>query len=64
MQPEEMEKKMMKNMLKKTGKSIDGWAKILSVKKFNKKSEAVSFLKSKYSVGHFYAHLITKKSSE
>ena len=63
MTPEEMEKAMMKNMLKKTGKSIDNWIKIVRTKNFNKSSEIVSFLKNKYSVGHFYAHLIAKKST-
>ena len=54
---------MMKNMLEKTGKPIDGWIKIVHAKSFNKNSEIVNFLKSEYSVGHFYAHLIAKKST-
>ena len=62
MKPEEMEKAMMKNMLEKTGKPIDDWIKIVYNKNFNKNSEIVNFLKTKYSVGHFYAHLIAKKS--
>ena len=63
MKPEEMEKAMIKNMLEKTGKPIDGWIKIVHAKSFNKNSEIVNFLKSEYSVGHFYAHLIAKKST-
>ena len=63
MKPEEMEKAMMKNMLEKTGKPIDVWIKIVHAKRFNKNSELVHFLKSEYSVGHFYAHLIAKKST-
>ena len=63
MQPEEMEKAMMKNMLEKTGKPIDSWIKIVHAKNFNKNSEIISFLKNEYAVGHFYAHLIAKKST-
>ena len=39
MKPEEMEKAMMKNILKKTGKNMDYWIKIVKAKKFNKTSE-------------------------
>ena len=63
MNPKEMEKAMMKNMVKKTGKPIENWLKIVSNKKFTKNVEIVNFLKTEYSVGHFYAHLIVKKSA-
>ena len=63
MKPEEMEKAMMKNILEKTGKPIDNWIKIVHAKNFNKNSEIVSFLKNECSIGHFYAHLIAKKST-
>ncbi len=63
MKPEEMEEAMMKNMRETTGKPIDNWIKIVHAKNFNKNSEIVSFLKNEYSVGHFYAHLIAKKST-
>ncbi len=63
MKPKEMETAMMKNMLEKTGKPIDDWIKIVRTKNFNKNSEIVTFLKNEYSVGHFYAHLIAKKST-
>ena len=62
MKPEEMEKKMLKNMVEKTGKNIEDWIKIVHAKNFKKNSEIVNFLKKEHSIGHFYAHLITKQS--
>ena len=50
-------------MLEKTGKPIDNWIKIIHAKSFKKNSEIISFLKNEYSIGHFYAHLIAKKST-
>tara|TARA_Y100001968_G_C19353480_1_gene715934 strand:- start:472 stop:648 length:177 start_codon:yes stop_codon:yes gene_type:complete len=57
-----MEIAMMQNMEKKTGKKIDNWTKIVRARNFNTRSEAISFLKKKHSVGHFYAHLIAKQA--
>ena len=57
-----MEKAMLKNMIKKTGKSIEAWILIIKKQNFNNKKEIVRFLKQEHSVGHFYAHLIAKKS--
>ena len=56
-----MEKAMLKNMVKKTGKPIEEWISIIN-KKNVKNKDIVKFLKEEYSVGHFYAHLIAKKS--
>ena len=64
MKPEEMENIMMINMLEKTGKPIDEWIRIVNTNNINAVSEIVHFLKTKYSVGHFYAKLIAKKSSQ
>tara|TARA_B100001179_G_C18266502_1_gene264879 strand:- start:267 stop:452 length:186 start_codon:yes stop_codon:yes gene_type:complete len=61
MDPLSMEKAMLKNMVKKTGKPIEEWISIIN-KKNVKNKDIVKFLKEEYSVGHFYAHLIAKKS--
>ena len=61
MDPKSMEKAMLKNMVKKTGKPIEEWISIIN-KKNVKNKDIVKFLKKEYSVGHFYAHLIAKKS--
>ena len=63
MKPKEMEKAMMKNILEKTGKPIDSWIKLVRAKNLDKGSEIVIFLKTEYSIGHFYARLIAKKST-
>ena len=57
-----MEKIMIKNMIDKTGKSIGEWINIINEQKFIKNKDIVKFLKEEHSVGHFYAHLIAKKS--
>ena len=62
MDPLSMEKAMIKNMVDKTGKSIDDWIKIVSKQKINKHNEIVHFLKRDYSITHGYANLIAHKS--
>ena len=62
MDPKSMEKAMLKNMTEKTGKSIEEWICIINEKKLIKKSKVVNFLKEEYSIGHFYAHLIAKRT--
>ena len=57
-----MEKAMIKNMVDKTGRSIDDWIKIVSKQKINKHNEIVHFLKRDYSITHGYANLIAHKS--
>ena len=64
MDPLSMEKAMIKNMVDKTGRSIDDWVKIVSKQKFNKHNEIVHFLKKDYSMTHAYANLIARKSKE
>jgi hypothetical protein len=61
MNPKEMEKAMMKNMLQKTGKPIHKWVNIIHNENYDTKAEIINFLKTEYDIGHFYAHLITKK---
>ena len=62
MDPELMEKVMLKNMVEKTGKPIEKWISVVSEQKFVENKDIVKFLKKEHSVGHFYAHLIAKKS--
>ena len=62
MDPLSMEKAMVKNMIDKTGKSIEEWIAIVKEQDFSKHGEQVKFLKEKHSLGHFYAHLIARKS--
>ena len=62
MDPKSMEKAMLKNMIKKTGKPIEKWISIVNKQNFDENKDIVNFLKEKHSVGHFYAHLIAKKS--
>ena len=57
-----MEKAMLKNMIRNTGKSIDDWVNIVSQQKFNRHNEIVNFLKENYSLTHGYANLIARKS--
>jgi len=62
MDPLLMEKAMIKNMIEKTGKSIEEWIKIVKMKDFLKHGEIVKFLKEQYSLTHGYANLIAQKS--
>ena len=57
-----MEKAMLKNMIEKTGKPIEKWISIVNKQNFDENKDIVNFLKEEHSVGHFYAHLIAKKS--
>ena len=62
MDPKSMEKAMVKNMIEKTGKPIEKWISIVNKQNFDENKDIVNFLKEEHSVGHFYAHLIAKKS--
>ena len=62
MDPLSMEKAMMKNMIDKTGKSIEEWIGIVNEQQSITDNDIVNFLKEKHSLGHFYAHLIVRKS--
>ena len=57
-----MERAMLKNMIKKTGKPIEEWIKIVKEKDFLKHGEIVRFLKEQYTLTHGYANLIARKS--
>ena len=62
MDPLSMEKAIIKNMIDKTGKSIEEWIAIVREQDLSKHREQVNFLKEEHSLGHFYAHLIVRKS--
>ena len=62
MNPKSMEKAMLKNMIEKTGKPIEKWISIVNKQNFDENKDIVNFLKEEHLVGHFYAHLIAKKS--
>ena len=64
MDPLSMEKAMIKNMVDKTGRSIDDWLMIVSKQRFNKHNAIVNFLKKDYSMTHGYANLIARKSKK
>ncbi len=57
-----MEKTMLKNMTQKTGKPINEWISIVNEQNFIENKNIIKFLKKKHSLGHFYAHLIARKS--
>ena len=57
-----MEKAMLKNMVEKTGKPLEKWINIVNEQNFVENKDIVKILKEEHSVGHFYAHLISKKS--
>ena len=62
MDPLSMEKAMLKNMIYKTGKSIDDWIIIVQEKDFIKHGEKVKFLKEEHALTHGYANLIAHKT--
>ncbi len=62
MDPLSMEKAMIKNMINRTGKSIDDWVIIAKQQKDMKHNHLVNFLKKEYSITHGYANLIVRKS--
>tara|TARA_B100001079_G_scaffold103489_1_gene88831 strand:+ start:2579 stop:2770 length:192 start_codon:yes stop_codon:yes gene_type:complete len=62
MDPLSMEKAMIKNMINRTGKSIDQWIIIAKQQKDMKHNQLVNFLKKEYSITHGYANLIVRKS--
>ena len=64
MDPKSMEKSMLNNMIEKTGKPIKEWISIVNEQNFVENKNIVKFLKEEHSVGHFYAHLIAKKTKK
>ena len=64
MDPKSMEKAMLENMVEKTGKTIEEWIGIVNEQNFVENKDIVRFLKEEHAVGHFYAHLISKKQNK
>ena len=62
MDPKSMETAMLNNMIEKTGKPLEEWINIVNKQNITKNKDIVKFLKEENTVGHFYAHLIAKKS--
>ena len=61
MDPKSMEEAMLKNMVEKTGKTIEEWIGIVNDQNFVENKDIVRFLKEEHAIGHFYAQLISKK---
>ncbi len=56
--PQEMAQKMLANLEEKTGKTLDGWKKVLAKQSFEKHGQIVGFLKKEHGVTHGFANLI------
>ena len=57
-----MESKMIENLQKNTGKSIDEWIKIAQSSKLEKHNAIIKFLKSEHGLTHGYANLVAHNS--
>ena len=57
-------KTMIENMPEKTGKSLSEWKIILKEKSFEKHSEGVKYLKTKFNVTHGFANTIVTLSKD
>lgn len=55
---------MIKNLLEKTGKSLDQWIVIAETAGKTKHGEVVAYLKSEHSLGHGYANLVARRFLE
>jgi hypothetical protein len=55
---------MINNMPDKTGKNLEEWIKILEIKKFQKHSLAVNFLKTEHGLTYGFANTIVTLATE
>ncbi len=55
---------MVRNLVEKTGKSIDQWVKIARTAGATKHGELVNFLKSKHGLTHGYASMVAFRTIE
>ena len=62
--PEEMAAKMIENMPKNTGKSLEAWLKIAKSSGLEKHGEIVKYLKTEHGMTHGYASLVSAKARE
>ena len=60
MKPEEMEAAMIRNLLEKTGKSLEEWCEVLRDSGLTEKREMKKHLKEDHGVGHFQTQTIVK----
>ena len=57
-----MTEKMIENLKKNTGKSLEQWITIVKAKKISKHGEIIKFLKQEYSFTHGFANLVALKA--
>ena len=60
MTPEEMEVAMIRNLLEKTGKSLEEWFAVLKVSGLTEKRDMKKHLKEDHGVGYFQTQTIVK----
>jgi len=60
MKPEEMEAAIIRNLLEKTGKSLEDWFVVLKESGLTEKRGMKAHLKNHHNVGHFQAQTIVK----
>ncbi len=60
MKPEEMEAAIIRNLLEKTGKSLEGWFVVLKESGLTEKRAMNEYLKNHHNVGHFQAKTVVK----
>ena len=56
--PKEMAQTMVDNLKQKTGRTLEGWLKIVARSKLQKHGEIVKHLKSEHGMTHGYANMI------
>ncbi len=62
--PAEMKAAMIAGLQEKTGKSLEGWLRILKSSKLIKHKEFVNLLKSEHGVTHGYANMIALQATQ
>ncbi|HJM67746.1 MAG TPA: DUF4287 domain-containing protein [Candidatus Thalassarchaeaceae archaeon] len=60
MKPEEMEAAIVRNLVDKTGKSLEEWCAVLGDSGLTEKRDMKKYLKESHGVGHFQAQTIIK----
>ena len=60
MKPKEMEKAIIQNLVKKTGRSLEEWLAVLDDTELTEKNELKDYLKKVENVGYFQAQAIVK----
>jgi len=60
MEPEEMEKAIIRNLVDKTGRSLEEWFAVLRDTDLLERRELKEHLKAVHGVGHFQAQTIIK----